>query len=66
MNTEKPDDDIIITDADTADEDHNDSGSLYPYELKDDTYLKAVRFSTGNKTSVINRFQLAQEILGSV
>ena len=32
MNTEKQDDDVIITDADTADEDHNESGGLYPYD----------------------------------
>jgi hypothetical protein len=32
--------------------------------LKDDNYLKAVRSSTNNKTRVINRFKLAQEILG--
>lgn len=32
--------------------------------LKDDNYLKAVTSSTSNKTNVINRFKLAQEILG--
>jgi len=32
MNTEKQDDDVIITDADTADEDHNEGGGLYPYD----------------------------------
>lgn len=32
--------------------------------LKDDNYLKAVRSSTNNKTRVITRFKLAQEILG--
>jgi uncharacterized protein with ParB-like and HNH nuclease domain len=32
MNTEKQDDDVIITDADTAAEDHNESGGLYPYD----------------------------------
>jgi uncharacterized protein with ParB-like and HNH nuclease domain len=32
--------------------------------LKNPSYLEAVRFSTGNKTNVINRFKLAQEILG--
>ncbi len=32
--------------------------------LKNHSYLEAVRFSTGNKTNVINRFKLAQEILG--
>jgi uncharacterized protein with ParB-like and HNH nuclease domain len=32
--------------------------------LKDDRYLKAVGSSTNNKTRLINRFKLAQEILG--
>ena len=32
MNIEKQDDDVIITDADTAAEDHNESGGLYPYD----------------------------------
>jgi hypothetical protein len=32
MNTEKQDDDVIITDADTAAEDHNEGGGLYPYD----------------------------------
>jgi uncharacterized protein with ParB-like and HNH nuclease domain len=32
MNTEKQDDEVIITDADTADEDHNEGGALYPYD----------------------------------
>jgi uncharacterized protein with ParB-like and HNH nuclease domain len=31
--------------------------------LKNPSYLEAVRFSTSNKTNVINRFKLAQEIL---
>ncbi len=32
MNTEKQDDDVIITDADTAVEDHNEGSGLYPYD----------------------------------
>jgi hypothetical protein len=32
--------------------------------LKNKDYLEAVRFTTSNKTSVIKRFKLAQEILG--
>jgi len=32
MNTEKQDNEVIITDADTAIEDHNESGGLYPYD----------------------------------
>jgi hypothetical protein len=34
--------------------------------LKNKDYLEAVQTSTGNKNSVITRFQLAQEILGEV
>jgi uncharacterized protein with ParB-like and HNH nuclease domain len=34
--------------------------------LQNPTYLDSVRFSTGSKFRVVNRFQLAQEILGNV
>lgn len=34
--------------------------------LKNKDYLEAVQTSTGNKNSVITRFQLAQQILGKV
>jgi hypothetical protein len=32
--------------------------------LKNRSYLEAVRFTTSNRANVINRFKLAQEILG--
>ena len=32
--------------------------------LKNESYLEAVRFATGNRANVISRFKLAQEILG--
>ncbi|TAE11715.1 MAG: DUF262 domain-containing protein [Bacteroidetes bacterium] len=38
----------------------------YQNLLKNPTYIDAVRFSTGSKFRVINRFQLAQEILSNI
>lgn len=34
--------------------------------LKDETYLEAIKTSTGDKTKVFNRFQQAEKILGNV
>ncbi len=34
--------------------------------LKDETYLEAIRFSTGDKTKVTNRFQQAEKILSKI
>lgn len=37
-----------------------------PTLLKNPNYLEAIKNSTGSKAKVINRFQLAQEILGNI